>query len=74
MVGGIQPGHCRRPDIVADAAHAVLTRSSRQCTGNFFIDEEVLRQEGIADFARYAVDPEGKLMTDLFVAGHGEGQ
>jgi citronellol/citronellal dehydrogenase len=74
MVGGIQPGHCRRPDIVADAAHAILTRPSRQCTGNFFIDEEVLRQEGITDFAPYAVDPKGRLMTDLFVAGCGEGQ
>ena len=39
-----------------------------------FIDEEVLRQEGITDFAPYAVDPKGKLMTDLFVAGCGEGQ
>jgi citronellol/citronellal dehydrogenase len=75
MVGGaIQPGHCRRPDIVADAAHAILTRPSRQCTGNFFIDEEVLRQEGVTDFAAYAVDPKGKLMADLFVTGYGEGQ
>jgi citronellol/citronellal dehydrogenase len=71
--GAIQPRHCRRPDIVADAAHAILTRPSRQCTGNFFIDEEVLRQEGVTDFAPYAVDPKGKLMTDLFVTGYGEG-
>jgi citronellol/citronellal dehydrogenase len=75
MVGGaIQPGHCRKPEIVADAAHAILTRPSRQCTGNFFVDEEVLREEGVADFAGYAVDPEGELLTDLFVAGDGEAQ
>jgi citronellol/citronellal dehydrogenase len=74
MVGSIQPDHCRRPDIVADAAHAILTKPARQCTGNFFIDEEVLRQEGVTDFAPYAVDPKGKLMTDLFVTGYGEGE
>jgi citronellol/citronellal dehydrogenase len=74
MVEGIRPGNCRKPAIVADAAHAILTRSSRQCTGNFFIDEDVLRQEGIADFDGYAVDPEGRLIADLFVADHGEAQ
>ncbi|MGE5517224.1 MAG: SDR family oxidoreductase [Bacteroidota bacterium] len=68
MLGGaIKPGHCRTPDIVADAAHAILTRPSRACTGNFFIDEQVLAEEGIADLGRYAVEPGGKLLTDLFV-------
>lgn len=72
MLEGIRPGDCRRPEIVADAAHAILTRPSRQCTGNFFIDEEVLREEGITDLAPYAVDPKEKPKTDLFVAGYGE--
>ena len=43
----------RTPDIMADAAHAILTRDSRACTGNFFIDEEVLRAEGVTDFSGY---------------------
>ncbi len=68
MLGGaIKPGHCRTPDIVADAAHAILTRPSRQCTGNFFIDEQVLAEEGVTDLSGYAAEPGGKLMTDLFV-------
>jgi len=58
---------CRRPEIVADAAHAILTRSSRDCTGQFFIDEEVLRAEGIEDFDVYAVDPSASLTADFFV-------
>ena len=44
----------RTPEIIADAAYAILCRPSRECTGNFFIDEEVLRDEGITDFAKYA--------------------
>ena len=40
-------------DIVADATHAILTRDARQCTGNFFIDDDVLREEGVSDFERY---------------------
>ncbi|GAA4340287.1 NAD(P)-dependent oxidoreductase [Flaviaesturariibacter amylovorans] len=57
----------RTPDIVADAAHAIFSRSSKECTGNFFIDEEVLAQEGITDLAHYAVNPENELQKDLFV-------
>jgi citronellol/citronellal dehydrogenase len=57
----------RRPEIMADAAHLVLTRSSRECTGNFFIDEEVLRQAGITDFDKYAVTPGSDLIPDFFV-------
>jgi len=59
--------HCRTPEIVADAAHAILTRDSRACTGNFFIDEDVLRGTGVLDFARYAVAPGSNLVPDLFV-------
>jgi len=58
---------CRQPEIMADAAHAVLTRSSTDCTGNFFIDEEVLGEEGVEDFDRYAVEPGGELMPDFFI-------
>lgn len=68
MLGGlIKPGHCRRPDIVADAAHAILTRPARTCSGNFFLDEEVLREEGVTDFSSYAVDPAQAPLPDLFV-------
>lgn len=57
----------RKPDIMADAAHAILRRDSRQATGNFYIDEAVLREEGITDFTHYAVTPGGPLQTDLFL-------
>jgi citronellol/citronellal dehydrogenase len=57
----------RKPEIMADAAHAILTRPGRECTGNFFIDEEVLRSEGVNDFAPYAMDPGAELMPDLFL-------
>lgn len=43
----------RRPEIMSDAAHAILTRDSRTCTGNFFLDEDVLRSEGVTDFSKY---------------------
>ena len=52
---------------MADAAHAILTRDSRSCTGNFFIDEEVLAEVGVADLERYAVDPTQPLQEDLFL-------
>ncbi|MFJ6279443.1 citronellol/citronellal dehydrogenase [Arthrobacter subterraneus] len=58
----------RTPDIVADAAHAVLVRPARECTGNFFTDEEVLRQEGVTDFSRYSLGaPEDALVPDIFL-------
>ena len=68
MLGGlIKPENCRRPEIVADAAHAILRRDSATCTGNFFIDEEVLAEEGVTDFESYAVQPGAPLFGDLFV-------
>ncbi|GAB4359625.1 MAG: NAD(P)-dependent oxidoreductase [Gammaproteobacteria bacterium] len=68
MLGGrVKPENCRKPDIVADAAHAILTRNSRECSGNFFIDEEVLAEAGITDFSPYAVEPGGDLLPDLFL-------
>ena len=68
MLGDIiKPEHCRRPGIVADAAHAILTKPARTCTGNFFIDEEVLAKEGVTDFSPYLVVPGSTPMTDLFL-------
>jgi citronellol/citronellal dehydrogenase len=68
MLGGaVKPEFCRKPDILADAAHAVLTRPSRACSGRFLIDEEVLVEEGVTDFERYAVEPGMPLLPDLFL-------
>jgi citronellol/citronellal dehydrogenase len=68
MIPGVEPGHCRLPSIMADAAYAVLTSDAATTTGNFFIDEEVLRKAGVRDFARYSVVPGStKLMPDLFL-------
>jgi len=57
----------RKPAIMADAAYAILNRDSRKATGNFYIDETVLREEGITDFDQYAVNPGMALYTDLFL-------
>ncbi len=57
----------RKPAIVADAAYAILNRDSRAATGNFYIDETVLREEGVTDFDQYAVTPGQRLYTDLFL-------
>ncbi len=59
--------HSRKPEIMADAAYAILTRPSRECTGNYFIDEAVLRAEGIEDFTAYANDPTKPLFIDPMV-------
>ena len=57
----------RTPQIMADAAHIVLCRDSRACTGNFFVDDEVLASEGVTDLSGYAVDPSAELAPDFFV-------
>ncbi len=68
MLGGmVKPEFCRKPDIVADAAHALLTRPSRSCTGRFLLDEEILAEEGVTDFSPYAVEPGRPLLSDLFL-------
>jgi len=68
MLGGITPPEkCRKPEIMSDAAHAVLTRDSRCCTGQFYIDEDVLREAGVTDFEKYAVKPGEPLHPDLFL-------
>ena len=58
---------CRKPEIMADAAHLVLTQESRSCTGNFFIDDELLKEHGVTDMEQYAVEPGHPLMPDFFV-------
>jgi citronellol/citronellal dehydrogenase len=60
----------RRPEIVADAAHAILTRPSREATGNFYVDDEVLAEEGVEDLSKYAYG-DGELQLDLFLNGFG---
>ena len=57
----------RKPEIMADAAHAILTRPAKECTGNFFLDEDLLRAEGIDDFSGYSVEPGAELLPDFFV-------
>jgi citronellol/citronellal dehydrogenase len=68
LLGGEETArHGRTPEIVADAAHAILTRPARELTGRFLVDEDVLRAEGVTDFGRYAVDPGQELWPDLFL-------
>jgi citronellol/citronellal dehydrogenase len=57
----------RKPEIMADAAHVILTRPSRECTGNFFVDDEVLASVGITDLDPYAVEPGAPLIPDFFI-------
>lgn len=57
---------CRKPDIMADAAYEILTRNSRECTGNFFVDEELVVAAG-KDLEQYAMTPGGELMPDFFL-------
>ena len=67
MIPGIDLARCRKPDIVADAAHAILVRPALGFSGRFLLDEDVLRQAGVADFARYAVDPAQSPLPDHFL-------
>jgi len=68
LLGGAMLANMSRTvDILADAAYYILRQSSAECTGNLFVDEQVLAKEGITDLAKYAVVPGGKLYNDLFV-------
>lgn len=58
---------CRSTDIMADAAHAIFSKPSRECTGQFFIDDTLLYAEGERDFDKYRVDPTQPLAPDFFV-------
>lgn len=57
----------RTPEIMADAAQEILSRDSRRCTGQSFIDDEVLAQQGVTDFSRYRYDPTTTLHPDIFI-------
>ena len=57
----------RTPEIMGDAAHAIFTRSAREFTGHFCIDDKLLYASGVRDFERYRVDPSVPLMSDFFV-------
>ncbi len=68
LLGGEETArHARKPEIVADAARFILLRDSRRCTGNFFIDDDVLREEGVTDLSKYAAVPGNELYPDLFL-------
>jgi len=67
MIPGVEVARCRKPEIMADAAHAILVRQAAGFSGHFLIDEDVLRQAGVADFSGYAVDPSQALLPDLFL-------
>ena len=68
MFGGVvKDENCRNAEIMADAAHAILCRDSRTTSGNFFLDEDVLRANGVTDFDIYAISAGQPLMKDLFL-------
>jgi len=68
MIPGIKPEHCRTPEIMADAAYQILILDAATTTGNFFIDDEVLKKAGVTDLDKYAVVPGSReLMPDLFL-------
>jgi citronellol/citronellal dehydrogenase len=68
MIPGIKPEHCRTPEIMADAAYQVLVSDAQTTTGNFFIDDEVLKTAGITDLNKYSVVPGSReLIPDLFL-------
>ncbi|QNH15732.1 short chain dehydrogenase [Xanthomonas sp. SS] len=67
MIPGVDAGNGRRPEIMADAAHAVLTRTAAGFHGQFLIDDEVLAATGVIDLSGYALDPAQPLLPDLFL-------
>ena len=68
MLGdAVKPENCRTPEIMADAAHAILSRTPETATGNFYIDDEILAEVGITDLDQYAVEAGQPLLPDLFV-------
>lgn len=67
LKGAAEFDNCRKPEILADAAHAILTRDAATCSGNFFIDDEVLAEAGVTDLEPYAVTPGAPLAPDIFL-------
>jgi citronellol/citronellal dehydrogenase len=59
--------NCRKPEIMGDAAYCILSSDSATCTGNFFIDDDVLRQHGVKDLDQYATEPGHELQQDFFI-------
>ena len=68
MIPGVDTAACRTPEILSDSAYIILNRVSKECTGNFFVDDEVLASEGITDLDKYAVVPGTKdFLPDFFL-------
>jgi citronellol/citronellal dehydrogenase len=68
LLGGDQiVRRSRKPEIMADAAHIILCRNSREFSGNFYVDDEILESDGVSDLTTYAVDPSAELVPDFFV-------
>jgi citronellol/citronellal dehydrogenase len=68
MIPGVDTEFCRTPEILSDSAYIIFNRSAKDCTGNFFIDDELLASEGITDLEKYSVVPGTKeFIQDLFV-------
>ncbi len=67
MIPGVDADRCRTPEILADAAHAILIQPSRSISGRFLIDDEVLAEAGITDLSKYSVKPGADLLPDLFL-------
>ena len=68
MIPGVNTAACRTPEILADTAYIILNRNSKECTGNFFVDDEVLAAEGITDLEKYSVVPGTKdFLLDFFL-------
>jgi citronellol/citronellal dehydrogenase len=68
MLGGdSMMASSRKPDIMGDAAWVILNKPSRECTGNFFIDDEVLAEEGVTDLSDYTYGDGSSLQTDIFL-------
>ena len=67
MIPGVEPARCRRPEILADAAHVVLTSTVQEFDGRFLIDDELLHGIGVTDLSTYAVDPSQEPLLDLFL-------
>ncbi|HRQ65342.1 MAG TPA: NAD(P)-dependent oxidoreductase [Xanthomonadaceae bacterium] len=67
MIPGVEPERCRHPEIVADAAHLILSAPPGRRHGQFLIDEDLLRAAGVTDFDAYAVKPGQSVLPDLFL-------
>jgi citronellol/citronellal dehydrogenase len=67
MIPGVSMANGRKPEVMADAAHAVLVRQAAGFSGQFLIDDQVLAQAGITDLSGYAIEPSQPLLPDLFL-------